>query len=164
MYLYPYSMAENLLEWFGVDFEDLYNERGGIRREQLKIINRYSVLMGAKSNAYETISRLEKSKNKKDLDFGKNLKRTLTGTLSGQIITSIANSENADKIIVEWMPSSAEEERATHALHYGRKMPIKRAVRFGLGVDYNCQCGFKIIRGQEYVKPIVQRLNKGKLR
>ncbi|UPR37630.1 hypothetical protein H9K57_08445 [Vibrio parahaemolyticus] len=62
MYIYPYTMAENLIEWFGIDFDDFYNDDGGIKREQLKIINRYSVLTGAKSNAYQTISRLEKSK------------------------------------------------------------------------------------------------------
>lgn len=164
MIIYPYTMAENLLEWFGIDFDDIYNERGGIRREQLKIITRYDVLMDAKSNAYQTISRLEKSANKDNIDFGKNLKNTLTGTLSSQIVTSIAKSENADKIIIEWQPSSAEEERATHALHYGKKMPITRAVKLGLGVDYNCQCGIKIVSGQKYAQPIVQRLNKGKLR
>ncbi len=163
MYIYPYTMAENLIEWFGIDFDDFYNDDGGIKREQLKIINRYSVLTGAKSNAYQTISRLERSKNKDNIDFAKNIKNTITGTLSSEIIQSIANSKYADKIIIEWQPSSAEEERATHALHYGQKMTIKKAVKLGLAVEYNCQCGIKVVSGQQYVKPIVQRLNKGKL-
>ncbi len=162
MYLYPYTMAENLLDWFGIDFERIYNERGGMQREQLKLINKYSILMGAKSNAYMTIKRLEKSKNRSNLDFAANIKNTMTGTLSGEIVQTLVKSEHADEMIIEWQPSSAEEERATHALHYGQRMTIKQAEKLGLGVEYNCQCGMKLVAGQKHAQQIVNKINRGK--
>lgn len=162
MYLFPYSMATKLIDWLGVDFERIYNERGGMQREQLKLINKYSVLMQAKSNAYMTIKRLERSKNKANIDFAKNIKNTMNGTLSSEIVQTLASSPNADEIIIEWQPSSAEEERATHALHYGKRMTIKQAEKLGLGVEYNCQCGMKIIAGQKHVQKITTKINRGK--
>ncbi len=162
MYIYPFSMAENLLDWYGIDFGRIYNERGGMKREQLKLINKHSVLMGAKSNAYMTIKRLEKSQNKKSLNFAANIKNTILGTLSSEIVQTLAKSEHADKIIVQWQPSSAKDERATHALHYGKKMSIKQAERLGLGVEYNCQCGMKLISGQKHAQQIVNKINRGK--
>ncbi len=163
MYLYPHSMAENLLDWFGIDFERIYNERGGMQREQLKLINKYSILMGAKSNAYMTIKRLENSKNKSTLDFAANIQNTMTGTLSSEIVQTLSKSKNADEMIIEWQPSSAEEERATHALHYGKRMTIKQAEKLGLGVEFNCQCGMKFISGQKHAQPIINKINRGKL-
>ena len=162
MYLFPYSMAENLLDWFGINFDRIYNERGGMQREQLKLINKYSVLMEAKSNAYMTIKRLENSKNRSSIDFAANIKNTMTGTLSSEITKSLAVSEYADEMIIEWQPSSAEEERATHALHYGQRMTIKQAEKLGLGVEYNCQCGMKFISGQKHAQPIINKINRGK--
>ncbi|CAH1521292.1 conserved hypothetical protein [Vibrio owensii] len=162
MFLYPYTMAENLLDWFGIDFERIYNESGGMQREQLKLINKYEVLTGAKSNAYMTIKRLEKSSNKENIDFAANIQNTMTGTLSSQIVQTLASSEHADEIIIEWLPSSAEEERATHALHYGKRMTIKQAEKKGLGVEYNCQCGMKIISGQQHAQKVTKQINRGK--
>ncbi|EHW0652076.1 hypothetical protein K1B36_000788 [Vibrio parahaemolyticus] len=145
MYLYPYTMAENLLDWFGINFERIYNEHGGMQREQLKLINKYSILMDAKSNAYMTIKRLEKSKNKSNLDFAANIKNTMTGTLSSEIVQTLSSSEHA-----------------THALHYGKRMTIKQAEKLGLGVEYNCQCGMKITSGQSHAQQIVNKINRGK--
>jgi len=162
MYLFPYTMAENLLDWFGINFERIYNEQGGMRREQLKLINKYAILTGAKSNAYKTIKRLDKSSNRANINFTANIQNTITGTLSSEIVQSLANSESAAEITIEWQPSSAEEERATHALHYGQRMTIKQAERLGLGVEYNCQCGMKIIAGQKHAQQIIQKINKGK--
>lgn len=162
MYLYPYSMSEKLLDWFNIDFDRIYNEQGGMQREQLKLINKYSILSEAKSNAYMTIKRLEKSKNKQNIDFSANVKNTMVGTLSSEITKTLATSKHADEIIIEWQPSSAEEERATHALHYGQRMTIKQAERLGLGVEYNCQCGMKFISGQKYAQPIINKINRGK--
>lgn len=162
MYLYPYSMSQQLLDWFNIDFERIYNEQGGMHREQLKLINKYSILTEAKSNAYMTIKRLEKSKNKANIDFAANVKNTMVGTLSSEITKTLANSEYADEIIIEWQPSSAEEERATHALHYGQRMTIKQAEKLGLGVEYNCQCGMKFISGQQHAQPIINKIKRGK--
>lgn len=162
MYIYPYSMSEKLLDWFNIDFDRIYNEQGGMQREQLKLINKYSILSEAKSNAYTTIKRLEKSKNKQNIDFAANVKNTMVGTLSSEITKTLAISKHADEIIIEWQPSSAEEERATHALHYGQRMTIKQAERLGLGVEYNCQCGMKFISGQKYAQPIINKINRGK--
>lgn len=155
-------MAENLLDWFNINVDRIYNERGGMQREQLKLINKYTILSGAKSNAYMTIKRLEKSKNKQNIDFAANIKNTMLGTLSSEITQTLASSPNADDIIIEWQPSSAKEERATHALHYGQRMSIKQAERLGLGVEYNCQCGMKFISGQVYAQPIINKINRGK--
>lgn len=155
-------MSEKLLDWFNIDFDRIYNEQGGMQREQLKLINKYSILSEAKSNAYMTIKRLEKSKNKQNIDFAANVKNTMVGTLSCEITKTLATSKHADEIIIEWQPSSAEEERATHALHYGQRMTIKQAERLGLGVEYNCQCGMKFINGQKYAQPIINKINRGK--
>lgn len=162
MYLYPYTMAGNLLDWFGIDFERIYNEQGGMQREQLKLINKYSILMDAKSNAYMTIKRLEKSKNKSNLDFAANIKNTMTGTLSSEIVQTLSKSEHADEMIIEWQPSSSKHERRTHALHYGKRMTIKQAEKLGLGVEYNCQCGMKFVSGQKHAQPLINKINRGK--
>ncbi|MDF4381978.1 hypothetical protein P3440_23120, partial [Vibrio parahaemolyticus] len=87
---------------------------------------------------------------------------TTTGTFSSEIVQTLSISEHTDEIIIEWQPSSAEEERATHALHYGKRMTIKQAEKLGLGVEYNCQCGMKITSGQSHAQQIVNKINRGK--
>ncbi|HFU0230405.1 TPA: hypothetical protein ACGTRQ_005072 [Vibrio parahaemolyticus] len=44
-------------------------------------------------------------------------------------------------ISITWGPSSAEEERRTHALLYGKKILLKDAVSHGFNVAYGCKCG-----------------------
>jgi len=160
--VFPYLIAQNLLELFGVDFQRIYNERGGMQREQLKVISKYKILTGAKSNAYKTIRRLDKSKNKQSIDFAANLKNTMAGTISNEVMDSLANSKKADEIMVKWLPSSATEHRVNHALQYGKTMSIKKARKLGLGVDYGCQCGMQIISGDKHIQNELKKINRGK--
>lgn len=162
--IFPYLLAMELLEFLGIDFEAVYNERGGMRREQLKLINRYQVLTDTKANAYKTIKRLEKSANKQNIDFAANLKNTMLGTLSNQIMTDLGQSEAAEQIIIRWIPSSARRHRVIHALEYGKTMTLKQATRKGLGLDYGCQCGMQIIKGREYALKAIKKYQKRNLK
>ena len=39
--IFPYGMAENYLEEIGIVFSQVINQQGGIKREQLKVLNKY---------------------------------------------------------------------------------------------------------------------------
>ncbi|UKA23376.1 hypothetical protein IHC92_20710 [Photobacterium damselae subsp. damselae] len=132
-----------------------------MRREQLKAISKYKILSGAKSNAYKTIQRLDASKNKANLDFEANLKNTMIGTLSYEIMESLGDSEHADEIEIKWLPSESAEHRINHALQYGKTMSLKRAKSLGLGVDYGCKCGMQIIKGHKHIKSFISKIEKG---
>ena len=160
--VFPWELAIFLLNKFGINFTSIYNDRGGIQREQLKAISKYKILTGAKSNAYKTIQRLESSKNKANINFEANLKNAMIGTLSYELMNSLVESKHSDEITIKWLPSEAAEHRIMHALQYGKTMSLKRANQLGLGVDYNCQCGMQIISGHKHIKSFIDKIEKGK--
>lgn len=164
MVIEPYEFALDLLLWLGVDFEKIYNGRGGMKRAQLQVIGKLNAVSDAKVNAYKTIHRLYASPNKDKLDFGKNLKNTLTGTLKTALMDTFDDMPIKDKrkITIRWLPSSAHEHRAIHALNYGKTMTMDVAIKKGLGVDYGCQCAFEVISGQDIVEKHVKKF-KGKV-
>lgn len=159
--VFPWEIATWFLRKIGVDFSALYNERGGIKREQLRVITKYKMLTGAKCNAYKTIQRLDSSKNKDNIDFEANLKNTMIGTLSNEIMNSLVNSEKSNEIKIKWLPSESAEHRVNHALQYGKTMSLKRAKTLGLGVDPGCKCGMQIIRGHKHIKSFISKIEKG---
>ncbi|HDM8140692.1 TPA: hypothetical protein P0E12_004982 [Vibrio harveyi] len=143
----PYMMALGLLEKMGVDFEAVYNGEKGIKREQLKILSALPLARGmTKTNVRQTIKRLSLSDNKKKVNFAANVKNTMVGTVSGAIVHTIDNYDTIADIEIRWLPSEAKEEDAFHALNYGKRMTLKEAKKRGLGVRYNCQCQFEVVK------------------
>lgn len=146
---FPSQISEQYLLDLGVDFEDMANESGGLLRGQLTALSSAPFFKSIiKHNAYKTIKRLDMSANIKNIDVNKNLKNTLIGTVSGALMEYIeqeATPEVKKGTIIKWLPSSAEEADPFHALNYGKTMTIETAIKKGLGVRYNCQCGMKII-------------------
>lgn len=158
----PWALAKKLLIALGFDFNDIYNDQGGIRRHQLKMLTKVNKLTGARDNAYQTINRLEKSKNKNNIDFDANLENTIVGTVSGSIMSGIDNLPESDKknIIVKIIPSESENRRHTHQLLYGKVMPIEEARRRGIGVDYGCKCGMRVMSGGEIIEQQIKKIEE----
>ena len=145
---YPHEIAEEYLIHLGVNFDAIYNGDGGIKRAQLTALSSAPFFKkDIKANAYKTINRLSASANKKSLDFNKNLYNTLTGTVTAGIMESLEKIDDKTKTetMIKWLPSSANEQDPFHALQYGKVMTLDAAIKKGLGVRYNCQCGFEIV-------------------
>lgn len=161
----PYEFALDLLQLLGIDFDRIYNQSGGVQRAQLLLLNRLNAVSDAKVNAYKTIKRLDASPNKKVLDYGKNLKNTLTGTLKTAMMDSLDDLPLAEKrkVTIRWLPSSADEHDPLHALNYGKTMTLDVAIKKGLGVRYGCKCAFEVISGQEIIKKHIDKF-KGKVK
>lgn len=154
--VYLNEVALDLLEFFGIDFTKVYNDRNGIKRDQAKALTRLNALAPVKQNTYTTIHRLYKSANRQDIDWASNIENTMVGTLSSALITDIQDAQhdneinpNNDVIMIKWLPSESEEHRITHALEYGKTMTLDQAIQKGLVVDYGCKCGFQIVAGEE---------------
>lgn len=162
MVVEPFEFALNILNVLGIDFTKIYNGRDGMRREQLKVINRLNAVSDVKVNAYKTIHRLYASPNRDNLDFGKNLKNTLAGTLKTALMDSLDDLPLAEKrkVTIRWVPSSAAESDPLHALNYGKTMTLDVAIKKGLGVRYGCQCAFEVVSGEETIKKHISKFNK----
>lgn len=160
--VFPWELAIFLLNKSGIDLSAVYNDRGGMQRDQLKVISKYKILTGAKSNAYKTIQRLESSKNKANINFEANIKNTMVRTLSYELMNSLVESKGHDEVMIKWLPSEAAEHRIMHALQYGKTMSLKRARDLGLGIEPNCQCGMQIISGHKHIKSFIDKIEKGK--
>jgi hypothetical protein len=141
----PWEMAENYLDTLGIDWTNLYNDRGGIHRAQLTIMQNapfFSDLIIA--NTRQTIMRLEKSANKKNINFAANVKNTMIGTVATGMTETIHEKADPDKLIV-WDASFAEEIDPLHALNYGKTMKLSTAKGKGLGTRYGCKCGMLFV-------------------
>lgn len=162
MVVEPFEFALAMLESLGIDFSEIYNERDGIRRSQLRVINRLNAVSDARVNAYSTIHRLYASPNRDNLDFGKNLKNTLTGTVKTALMDTLDDLplKEKRKITIRWLPSSADESDPQHALNYGKTMTLDVAIRKGLGVRYGCKCSFQVISGEDIVKKHLDKFKK----
>ena len=144
MEIFPHLLALQFLIKNGIKFNQVYNDKGGIKRNQLTalaLLPKFS--QSVRQNSYLTINRLELSKNKKQVDFTANIKNTMVGTVSGAICDDIYSLP--DDTLIKWLPSSAHEHDPEHALHYGQVMTLKKAKKLGLGVRYGCQCGMRIL-------------------
>jgi hypothetical protein len=137
----PWELAEQYLLSLGIDWDDLYNDRGGIRREQLTIMQNapfFSDLIIA--NTRQTINRLEKSANKKNINFAANVMNTMIGTVATGITETI-HQETPPETLIIWTASFADEIDPLHAVNYGRTMTLKTAQKKELGTRYGCKCG-----------------------
>jgi hypothetical protein len=150
---YPYVIATQFLNYIGLDIASIYNDRGGIQRQQLKVLNSMDSLSKIKSNAYQTIHRLEKSKNKSSLDFTKNLQNVVGGTATAGVMATLDALPHHTKkdIMIKWLPSSADEHDIVHGLNYGETMSLETALHKKLGTRYGCKCGFEVVKGNEEV-------------
>lgn len=148
MKFYPAELASRYLALIGVNYESIYNDDNGMTRAQLSILSGARFFKDIKGNAYKTIHRLHASANRKNIDFGANLKNTLEGTVSAGIMEKLDDTLTAaeqKKIIIKWLPSSADEQDPFHALNYGKTMTLYDARKKGLGTRYGCQCGFEVV-------------------
>lgn len=150
----PFSFALEITTALGINFDDIYNDRGGIRRAQLLAINKLNASTNVKVNAYKTIKRLDASPNSKVLDYGKNLKNTIRGTLQSALMDSLDSLPKPEQrqVKIRWIPSSADEQDPIHALSYGKTMTLDVAIKRGLGVRYGCQCAMEILSGEDIIR------------
>ena len=125
------------------------------------ILNIINPRLSLKPNAYETIARLSKSKNP-DIKWNNNIKNTLVGTLSSALMEQFKTLPPADrkKIKIKWLPSTAREEDAVHALYYGKTMSLEKAIKLGLGTRYGCQCRYQVVSGQKEHDKVVKQFTK----
>ncbi|MDG3034186.1 hypothetical protein P7245_22425 [Vibrio parahaemolyticus] len=158
----PSEIALQLLEWLGIDFDAVYNSRGGIRRQQLILLNKINQQTGAKTNIYKTIHRLEASKNPQNIQWAKNVKNVLVGTVQASLMEKFENlsDEEKKKTKIKWIPSSARRPDLVHATYYGKVMTLGIALKRGLGLRYGCQCGFEVLANEETAKKIVEQFKK----
>ena len=159
--IYPTEVAAQYLALLGVNFDDVYNEKGGRTQTQL------SILLGAPfmgkelaANSYKTIKTFNDSTFAKaeentqsdvneHYDFAANIENTLTGTISTALMADMVE-QNPDQLI-KWLPSSADEQDVKHATYYGKTMTIKVAEDRGLATRYGCQCGMELINDDESI-------------
>lgn len=168
MIIEPSEIALRFLEILGVDFGQVFNERGGIKRQQLKILNKVNAYSPVKTNAYKTIHRLEQSPNQQMIDYQKNLKNTLVGTIKTSIMLSLDDMPKKSKqdVIIRWIPSEAQEQDPIHALNYGKTMTLELALQKGLGTRYGCQCAFEVISGGDIIEANFKKsvITKGEIK
>lgn len=159
----PSEMSEEILVESGFDFDEMINDSYGIYQAQLKFFSQFAVDLHLRKNAYKTIHRLRASENKSNLDFAANLRNTMIGTVKTALMQefeSLSDKEQRE-VIIKWLPSSAKQARDSHGLQYGKIMTLKEALRRGLGVDWGCQCGFKVISGGAIVSATISNFTKG---
>lgn len=165
-FITPSEMAEEILISSGFDFDEMINDDYGIYREQLRFFSIFASGLQLRKNAYKTIYRLRASKNKSNLDFAANLKNTMIGTVKTALMDEFQNlpDEQQKEVIIKWLPSAAKQARDSHGLQYGRIMTMKEAIRRGLGVDWGCQCGFKVVSGSAIVSETIDKFKKDLVR
>lgn len=146
MIVHPHRLAETWLRQAGVKFSDLYSvSTGEINKRELAKIYAFSPTLYL--NVLETLRRLNKSENP-EIQFNRNLKNTLVGSMAREIVEKAAQAEQRGKpTIIKWMPSTAKEPDAYHSRFYGRTMTLKSAKDLGLGIRYGCKCGFQVLSG-----------------
>jgi hypothetical protein len=142
--VYFNELAETLVE--GIDFDNMHNDSGGLTRASLKQINKLpdnELIKDVKKNARKTIKKLEASANKKEIDFGRNVELTTTGTVQAELVNSV---DIKDDQMIEWLPSDADEADPQHARNYNKVMTWATAKRKGLSTRIGCKCGAKVIK------------------
>ena len=157
---YPFSFALWLLKKAGFKpKKNIANEgKKGIKKEQLKAISQIKLDNKLiKTSAYDAIARTRASKN--DLDVNAAAARAVHGAVQYSIMDYV--DEIGDQIIIEWLPSSAKNPSVEHGRHYRKKMTLKQAVLLGLGVRHGCECGFRVLAGQEVFSNHISKLNNG---
>lgn len=156
-------MAEDILINSGFDFDQMINDAYGIRQAQLAFFSQFAVSLNLRKNAYKTIYRLRASQNKSNLDFAANLRNTMIGTVKTALMSEFEKLPESEKreVTIKWLPSAAKVARDSHGLQYGKIMTLKEALRRGLGVDWGCQCGFKVISGSAIVSKTISDFKKG---
>lgn len=152
----PNVKAKQFLAKEGIDYEKVANQRGGITKEQLKILDKAARHFNSPSlidNARQTIVRLSGSKVVGNVKgekgatesraeiYARNLDDTIEGTLTAAIGTAHLQSLGDAKI--QWLPSSAEEQDHEHMKNYGKFMPASTALSRGLTTRYGCKCSYK---------------------
>ncbi|MGL4830836.1 MAG: hypothetical protein ACRCXG_16250 [Vibrio sp.] len=159
----PAEMSEDILLDAGFDFDQMVNDAYGIKQAQLSFFTQFAISLNLRKNAYKTIFRLRASQNKSNLDFAANLKNTMVGTVKTALMEEFERlpESNQKEVIIKWLPSSAKKARDSHGLQYGKIMTLKEALRRGLGTDWGCQCGFKVISGSAIVSETIKNFRKG---
>lgn len=171
---YPYRVAESVIEESGIVFDEVYNDRDGVKREQLTVLSAASNALGTvesskggnttlKKNVYTTIHRLHASANRKNIDFAANIKNTMYNTVQFEVMNKL-DDETTEKqrkdTIIKWLPSTANEQDPFHALNYGKTMSMQEALDKGLGTRYGCQCGMQIVSSPDEVDETIDNLNE----
>lgn len=142
-------------------FRKIKGENTGIPRlnkKELKKLNRLPNSEEIIDNLTKTYTRLRKSYNSGgNPDFAANIGNTIGGTITTHVIDQFSEEE-AKRIRIQWIPSSAENADPFHMRFYGKKMSLYRARHLGLGNSkyakergYGCQCGCRILSNLKLV-------------
>ncbi len=103
--IYPHEIAGAYLAALNVDFDQVYNEKGGRTQTQLSILLAAPFLSKElAANAYKTIKRFNDSTFAKaeentqsdvneHYDFAGNIEQTLTGTVSTALVDNLADAD-----------------------------------------------------------------------
>lgn len=158
----PFEIALSLLKFIGIDYTEIYNERGGVRRSQLMILNKINKDTGAKDNVYRAIHRLEKSKNPQNIKWARNIENTLSSTIQYGLMQKFESLSEKDKreTKIKWIPSTAKRPDAVHARHYGKVMTLGQALKLGLSLRYGCKCSFKVMSNHKRINEIISDFKK----
>jgi hypothetical protein len=158
----PFHIALSLLRFLGIDYTDVYNERGGVHRSQLMLLNKINKNTGAKNNVYKAIHRLEKSKNPQNIKWARNIENTLSSTIQYGLMQHLTSLSEKDKreTKIKWIPSTAKRPDAVHAKYYGKIMTLGEALKLGLSLRYGCKCSFKVLTNKKRISEIVSKFKK----
>lgn len=159
----PNEMAFAALLDVDFDIESLVVYRNlipiGFNRKEIKKLRSLPNSDEVIENMTTTFRRLVKNRlDGGNPDFKANLKNTIGGTITTHIIDQFSE-EDAKRIQIKWIPSSAENADPYHMRFYGKTMSLYRARHLGLGNSkyasqrgYGCQCGCQIISNINLVK------------
>lgn len=147
--LNPERQAILILEQYGIRIENLYAEStGDINKKEIRKLNLINPVL--LHNARMTIERLDKSDNAKNLDFQRNVRNTIVGTLQAVVMETMLEKEDPkNPTLVKIIPSKAKEPDAYHARFYGKVMSLQAALKIGITVRYGCQCGIQILTNEQ---------------
>lgn len=123
-----------------------------INKKEAKKLNRLPNSEEVLENIGKTLSRMKKiRRDGGDPDITANISNTIGGTITTHVIDQFSEEE-AKRIKIEWIPSSADDPDPYHMRFYGKKMSLYRARHLGLGNSkyahrrgYGCKCGCRIL-------------------
>lgn len=140
------------MESYGIKISNLYAESTGeINKREARKLELITPLL--LSNARQTINRLDRSANKAGLNFQRNVRNTITGTLQAVIMEKLREGESRNNpTLVRIVPSKAKEPDAYHARFYGKVMSLDAALEIGITLRYGCQCGLYILNNEQKIK------------
>lgn len=105
------------------------------------------------ANAEKTLARLDRSHNRGNIKFNRNIRNTVIGTVQSVLMNAVQKGElkNAPTL-VRIIPSTSKEQDVEHARYYGRVMSLEAAINLGFTVRMGCKCGLEFLNNEQEIK------------